>query len=157
MPVTSRLGRPLLGAVFVTGGFDALCNPGPRVAQADDIAGAVARPVGLPDDTALLVRLNAAVQVGAGVLIGLGRFPRVAALLLAGSLIPTTLAGHRYWEIEDAQERAGQRIHFMKNMAMLGGLLLAAGDTEGRPSISWRSRRALHRASVRAGELLPNG
>lgn len=157
MPITSRLGRPLLGAVFVTGGIDVLRNPGPKVALADDIAGAVARPIGLPDDTDLLVRLNAAVQIGAGVLIGLGRLPRVAALLLAGSLVPTTLAGHRFWEIEDPSERAGQQVHFMKNLAMLGGLLLAAGDTEGRPSISWRSRRALHRASVRAGELLPSG
>ncbi len=156
MPLTSRLGRPLLAAVFVSSGVDALRNPEPRVALADDVAPAIAKPLGLPDDTGLLVRLNAGVHIGAGILIGLGRVPRLAALALAGSLVPTTLAGHRFWEVDDPQERAGQRMHFMKNLAMLGGLLVAAGDTQGRPSVTYRSRRALRHASARAGELFPS-
>jgi uncharacterized membrane protein YphA (DoxX/SURF4 family) len=35
----------------------------------------------------------------------MGWFPRLSAAVLAGTLVPTTLAGHRYWEIEDKQER----------------------------------------------------
>ena len=35
-----------------------------------------------------------------------------------------------------------QRIHFFKNASMLGGLLLAAVDTEGKPGVAWRARRA---------------
>jgi hypothetical protein len=60
--------------------------------------------------------------------------------------VPTTLAGHRYWEIEDPELRAQQRIHFLKNLTMLGGLLLAAADTSGRPSLTWRRTRAARNA-----------
>jgi putative oxidoreductase len=62
------------------------------------------------------------------------------------SLVPTTLAGHRFWEVTDKQARAAQRIHFLKNVAMLGGLILAATDLEGRPSLLWRARRAAGKA-----------
>ena len=60
--------------------------------------------------------------------------------------MPTTLAGHPYWETEDEKERAQQRIHFLKNLTMLGGLLIAAADTEGNPSLAWRSRHAVQAA-----------
>jgi uncharacterized membrane protein YphA (DoxX/SURF4 family) len=50
--------------------------------------------------------------------------PRVAALVLAGSLVPTTLAGHRFWEEDDPKTRAAQQLQFLKNTSMLGGLLM---------------------------------
>jgi hypothetical protein len=46
----------------------------------------------------------------------------------AGSLVPTTIAGHPYWAVEDPSARKMQRIQFHKNMAMIGGLLLAVLD-----------------------------
>jgi putative oxidoreductase len=82
-----------------------------------------------------VVRGNAAVQVLGGALLALGVAPRLSALALAGSLIPTTLAGHSYWAVEDPAARKQQRIQFHKNMAMLGGLLFAVLDEPGdRPS-----------------------
>ncbi len=75
-----------------------------------------------------MVRANAAVQVVCGALLMAGRAPRLASLALAGSLIPTTLAGHSYWTIEDPDVRKIQRIQFHKNLAMIGGLLFAALD-----------------------------
>ena len=89
------------------------------------------------------VRINGAVQLVAGSMLALGRFPRVSALAVAASLLPTTYAGHRFWETDDKQERTQQRIHFLKNVSMFGGLLIAAGDTAGNPSIAWRGRHAL--------------
>ena len=68
--------------------------------------------------------------------------PRLSALVLAASLLPTTYAGHPFWEEKDPGARAGQRIQFFKNVSMLGGLLIAAVDTEGRPGVAWRTRRA---------------
>ena len=47
-----------------------------------------------------------------------------SALALAGSLVPTTLAGHRFWEEEDDAARAQQTFQFLKNLAMFGGLLM---------------------------------
>ena len=43
-------------------------------------------------------------------------------------LIPTTLAGHSYWQVEDPATRKVQRIQFHKNLAMIGGLLFAVLD-----------------------------
>jgi putative oxidoreductase len=46
-----------------------------------------------------------------------------------------------------------QRVHFFKNVSMLGGLLIAAGDTDGRPGIAWRARRAARDARREAKHL----
>ena len=51
------------------------------------------------------MRANAAVQVVAGTTLALGLAPRLSALAPAGSLVPTTLAGHPYWAIDDPAER----------------------------------------------------
>jgi len=136
----------MLGAMFISGGVDALRNPESKAPKAEAVAPALAEPIGLPEDPETLVQINGAVMVTGGVLLSLGRAPRLAATALAASLVPTTIAGHRFWEIDDPQARAGQRIHFFKNVAMLGGLILAAVDTEGRPSLGWRARRAARRA-----------
>jgi putative oxidoreductase len=133
----------MLASIFAVQGYDALLHP-ERVAPAADpvVQPIAARVPGVPAETEQAVRLNGAVQLTAGSLLGLGLFPRLSALAIAASLIPTTLAGHRFWEIEDPKERAQQRVHFLKNMAMLGGLLIAAADTGGNPSLAWRGRHA---------------
>ena len=144
MAVLRAIARPMLAAVFVIQGYDTLRHP-EKVAQR---AEPVLRPLRervpiLPAETEDTVRLNGAVQVVAGSMLALGMWPRLAATVLAGSLVPTTLAGHRYWEHEDQQTRTQHRIHFLKNVAMLGGLLIAAADTSGNPSLAWRGRHAV--------------
>src|ERR1700720_2456041 len=142
MTISRRAARPLLAAVFISGGIETLRNPAPRVKMAEPVVSPVGRALGLPSDTEQLVKINATVQIAAGVLLAIGRLPRLAATALAGSMIPTTLSGHRFWEQTDPANRAQHQIHFLKNLGLLGGLILAALDTEGAPSISWRARRA---------------
>jgi putative oxidoreductase len=121
--------RILTGSTYALLGFDALREPGGRVQQAGPVLAAIRKAgVPLPDDDELVVRGNAAVMVAGGVLLSLGIAPRLSALALAGSLVPTTWAGHAYWEVEDPAARKMQRIQFHKNMAMIGGLLFAALD-----------------------------
>jgi putative oxidoreductase len=148
MLTTRSLARPLLSAVFVSGGVDTLRNPEPRAQVAAPVVPTIADTVGLPADPNLLVRVNAAVQVGAGVLLAIGKLPRLAALALIGSTIPTTYAGHRFWEVDDKQERVQQQIHFLKNLGLIGGLIFAAVDTGGAPSVTWRARRRAGRAGT---------
>ena len=92
--------------------------------RAEKVAPDIADLVGIDADTEQLVQFNGALQVGAGITLALGVLPRLSALLLAGSLVPTTLAGHRFWEEEEDAARAQQTIQFLKNLGMLGGLLL---------------------------------
>ena len=120
--------RVLTGSTYVLLGFDALREPGGRVDQAAPVLATIRKVAPLPEDDELVVRGNAAVMVAGGTLLALGIAPRLSALALACSLIPTTLAGHSYWAIEDPAVRKQQRIQFHKNMALLGGLLLAVID-----------------------------
>lgn len=152
MSLSRRVARPMLAAMFIAGGMDALQRPEPKAPKAEKVAPALARPLGLPEDSVTLVKINGGVQLGAGALLAVGWFPRLAAAALAASLVPTTWAGHRFWEEEDQLARVGQRIHFLKNVGLLGGLILAAIDTEGRPSLRWRASKAVHRA----GQALPS-
>ena len=153
-----RLARPLLAAVFIKGGIDTLLNPEPRikaaapkVVQAQNLVGDKLPPQA-PTEPEQLVRIDAGVKVGAGVLLALGKFPRIASLLLAGSVIPTTITAHAFWEY-DGEERTAQQQHFLKNLGLLGGLILAAVDTEGKPSLGWRARRASRKLAKQTREL----
>lgn len=152
MSVLRCVARPMLASMFVVGGLDAVVNPAPKVPIAKDVALKVATQLpALPaHDPELLVRANGAVQMGAGALFALGRFPRLSALALAATLVPTTAAGHRFWEYDDPAQRQQQQVHFLKNVSMLGGLLLAAMDTEGRPGIGWRARHSVEHAEAAA-------
>ena len=155
--LTRRIARPLMAGIFISGGIDVLRNPGPRAQRAEPVTTKLAATLPLPDDTETLVKLNAAVHIGAGTLLALGKLPRLSASALALSLVPTTAAGHRFWEEESPQSKAMQRTHFLKNLAILGGLIIAATDTEGAPSLGWRARRAAKRAAQKATDVLPVG
>jgi putative oxidoreductase len=127
-----RLARLLLAAIFVFSGVDILRHPQKRVATAAPFLDSLVEKVGdslpdqVPTDPETLVKLDAVVKLVAGLGLALGRFPRLSALVLAANLIPTTLAAHAFWEIEDPTARNGQRTHFMKNLGLLGGLVIAS-------------------------------
>ena len=146
MSISRRIARPLLASMFVSGGLDAIRNPESKVERAEAVTQGLTNQVpGLPKDTVTLIKWNGMAQVAAGGLLAIGKFRRLAAVVLIGSIIPTTYAGHRFWEETDDAARAQQRVHFFKNLGLLGGLILAAFDTEGAPSLGWRARRGTRR------------
>lgn len=149
MSLPRRLARPMLASMFLLGGVDAITKPAPKVPAADEVAPQVAAKIpGLEDkDTETLIRINGGVQLAGGLLLVLGRFPRLASFALAASLVPTTLAGHRFWE-ERGPARQQQMLHFFKNVSMLGGLLLASVDTQGNPGLAWRARHSAEHAGA---------
>jgi uncharacterized membrane protein YphA (DoxX/SURF4 family) len=148
-----RIARPMLASSFVYGGIDTLRNPQSRVPGATPVVDTITAkadeqlPVQVPRDVEQWVKIDAGVKVVAGSLLALGKLPRLSALALTASIVPTTLAGHRFWEHDDPKERFGQLSHFLKNLGLLGGLLIAAVDTEGKPSVGYRARRAARRAA----------
>ncbi|GAA2331039.1 DoxX family protein [Dactylosporangium salmoneum] len=141
------VARSLIATLFVVQGWAAFRTPAKLADRARPVTDRLEPAIravhpNLPTDAETLVRVNGAAQVLGGVMLATGHATRPAALLLAGSLVPTTLAGHAFWAIEDPQQRAQQRIQFMKNMGLVGGLLLAAVDREGRPDLRWRAGHA---------------
>jgi putative oxidoreductase len=142
MALSRRIARPLLASIFVVGGWDALWNPEGKAKKAEAVSQPLSETVGVDQlDAKTLVRINGAVQIGGGALLALGKYRRLAALVLIGSIVPTTYAGHRFWEESDPATRAQQKMHVLKNLGLLGGLILAAFDTEGEPSLGWRAKR----------------
>jgi putative oxidoreductase len=151
--ILRRVARPLLASIFIFGGIGALRDPEGHAQAAKPLldktigqrAGSL--PDGVPTDPVTLVKIDGAVKIGAGTALALGKAPRLASLLLIGSLVPTTVAGHPFWESEDPQEKQAQLVHFLKNAGLAGGLLIASADTHGKPSLSWRAKRAAKKAN----------
>ena len=143
----------MIASMFVVGGVNALKNTDAMAIKAKKITDRVvpllqraAPTTPLPSDPATLVRINALTQIGAAAALATGRAPRLSSAVLAASLVPTTVAGHAFWEEGDPQAKKAQRVQFFKNVSMFGGLLLAAVDTEGKPGVAWRTRHAMKTA-----------
>jgi uncharacterized membrane protein YphA (DoxX/SURF4 family) len=122
------VGRLLTGSTYAVLGFDALRAPGARVGQAAGTLATLRKAMPLPTDDEVVVRTNGAAQMIAGGALALGVAPRGSAAVLIGSLVPTTVAGHGFWRIDDPATRKLQCVQFHKNLAMLGGLCLVLGD-----------------------------
>lgn len=137
------LARPMMAAMFVTGGVDALRNPAGR---RDLVVKA-----GL-DNADQLVRINGATMVVGGLGLATGRLPRLSALALAATMVPTTVVGHPFWSETDKAARKAQQTQFFKNVSMLGGLLMAVADTGGRESIPHAAGRITRRTTRKAAK-----
>ena len=160
MSLSRLIARPMLSSIFVVGGINALRTAPALAAKAAPVTDKlvplvrkVAPQAPIPDDPALMVRINAAAQIAAGLTLATGRAPRLSAAVLGATLVPTTVAGHRFWVIDDPAQRSQQRLHFFKNVSLFGGLVIAAGDTDGRPGVAWRARRATKDARREAKHL----
>jgi uncharacterized membrane protein YphA (DoxX/SURF4 family) len=135
--------RTLLGWNFVRGGYAALRNPEESAAAVQPLLNRVsAQFPQLPKDPTLVVRATGAVQIVAGAALATGRLPRLSAVLLAGSLVPSGGLFPYHPDAETPEQKARHSAEFQKNLGVLGGLILAAVDTGGRPSLSWRAKRA---------------
>lgn len=125
---TRAAARAMLSIIFVVGGLHTARYPDAEVAAARTVTAPLTRALpAIPSDRAL-VRLNGITMVTAGLALAFGVAPRAAALVLAGVLIPTTLASHRFWTESDPAVRAKERIAFLDNVAVVGGLLGVATD-----------------------------
>ncbi|HEX9177446.1 MAG TPA: DoxX family protein [Mycobacterium sp.] len=157
-----RVARPLLSAVFIGQGIESLRRP--------EQAAETARPTAeglqklppsaaskVPQDPMTLARVTAGVQIGGGLLLATGKLPRLASAALACTVVPGSLGGHLFWTETDPQAKAQQRRDFLTDLSLLGGLMIASVDTEGKPSLGWRGRRAAKRASEAVSAALPVG
>jgi len=152
MTLLRAVARPMLASMFVYGGATALRSPGPRAEKAQPTADLIKKVApSLPVNGSNLTRVNGAVQLVAGLALATGHVPRLAALTLAATLPPTSFVGHPYWNETDPAARANQRIHFLKNLSMTGGLLMATLDPE--PHKKFIGRRAKDKMSDAAASV----
>ena len=119
------LGRILLALLFVVSGV------GKITGYAGTAAVMASKGLPLVD---ILLPLTIAVELGGGLLLALGWKARWAAAALFLFLIPTTLIFHQFWGI-DAKLVQMQKIHFLKNVAIMGGMLMVLAIGAGAWSV----------------------
>lgn len=107
-------------------------------------------PVGpnVPNNAETVAKITAGVQIGGGLLLATGKLPRLASAALAFSVVPGSLGGHQFWSETDPARKAEERRAFLTDVSLIGGLIIAAVDTEGRPSLGWRGRRAARKVAA---------
>jgi putative oxidoreductase len=124
----SLIGRILLAAIFVWSGFG-------KIGGFEGLAGQIASK-GFPAAQAFAA-VTIAIEMGAGLMLVAGWKARWAALLLAVFTVIVTIFYHNYWAVPEAQKMM-QQIQFMKNLALIGGLLMVTAFGPGRFSVDKR-------------------
>ncbi len=156
-----HIARPMLGSIFIVAGADGLTRPSASVAATEPLVSGLLEHTPesarryLPSDPQTYVRIHGATQLAAGLALASGKLPRISAWVLAGTLVPATLTDQAYWRQTDPALKLQQKTHFWKNISILGGLIIAGIDTEGRPGLSWRARRAARDAVAAVTSALP--
>lgn len=125
------LGRILLSAIFIWSGIGKITGFSGNEAY----MAAHGMPL-IP----VLLTIALIIELGGGLMILLGWHARLAALVLFLYTIPTTLIFHAFWAVPPAQVQDMQ-IHFMKNLAMMGGLLYVVAYGAGELSMDNSVRR----------------
>ncbi len=119
------LGRILLSAIFIFSGFS-------KVFAFRFFAGMLAGK-GFPLAT-LAMAIAIFIEVVGGLAILTGFEAKVTGWIVFLYLIPTTLLFHNFWTMQ-GMARMDNQVHFMKNLAIMGGLLLLASNGAGRYSL----------------------
>lgn len=148
MSLLRFVARSMLASYFVINGVKAFRHPEELTESAKPIADAVLPLVNstvpdavrgyLPDDTTGFVKCTGVLQVLGGLSLATGLGRRLGAGVLALTMVPHVLASNPL-KVKGA-ERSAAQAQLSKNVALLGGVLLAAQDTEGKPNIAWKVR-----------------
>lgn len=157
-----RVARPMLATTFIARGVDSLRSPKTAADAARPTLEGLSNlpdPVStyVPSDADTVAKATAAVQIGAGLLLATGKLPRFASAALAVSVVPGSLGAHAFWNESDPERKGAERKAFLADISLIGGLIIAAVDTEGKPSLGWRGRRAARKLSEAVSGALPSG
>lgn len=155
-----KLARPMLASVFVWDGVDTLRNTSEHVADTESVLKSLRKVLPreyagyIPNDPELVTRALGGAKTAAGTSFALGKAPRTSAAVLALTHIPN-LAGNSFWSADSKKDKEAQRTNFITNTALLGALAIVTQDTEGKPSLRWRTAKASERANKKIQAALP--
>ena len=150
----------MLASVFVWDGVDTLRNTSEHVADTESVLKRLRKVLPreyagyLPNDPELVTRALGGAKTAAGTSLALGKAPRTSAAVLALTHVPN-LVGNSFWAADSKEEKETQRTNFVTNTALLGALAIVTQDTEGKPSLRWRTAKASERANKKIQQALP--
>ncbi|GAB3054718.1 DoxX family protein [Sediminivirga luteola] len=142
MSAVRAIARPLLSAAYISNGAARVKDPDASAKTLEPVLRQVQKHYDVPISARGLARATGAAQVAAGGMLALGRMPRLSSAILVATFL-IDAAGERFWRESDPQERRESRKRVVTKASLLGGALLAAVDTAGKPGLSWRAQHAL--------------
>ncbi len=143
MTLVRVLARPLIAGSFVFSGVERLRNAGTTAPQLKPVLAGATKVVpslgAVTNNEKLVGQVLGATQVGAALLLGIGRFSRLSALLLTLTATVNTMVDYRAAASKTPEDKKARRSQLLKNLSLVGAVLLAAVDTNGRPGVAWRA------------------
>ncbi|AKK03014.1 DoxX family membrane protein [Corynebacterium epidermidicanis] len=143
-----KLARPMLASVFVASGADMIKNTAEHREGTQELLNKVRAIVPteyhsyIPTDPDTVTRALGGSQAASAALLALGKAPRLTSATLAALTVPTMLSRYAFWETQDPKEKQERRNGLLTNTALLGGLMIATADTQGKPGLAWRAQHA---------------
>lgn len=124
------LGRLLIGSYFIVPGLQKITN----YQMMTDYMQAHSVPA-----TTFLLPLTIVIQIVAGLAIIIGFKGKLAAFILAGLTLVICVYMHDFWTMSEGLARNHEMQNFVKNMAIMGGLLIVSSLGTGRLSLDNRN------------------
>ena len=123
------VGRFLLGMYFIVPGIQKITGFEMMTAymQAHDVP-----------FISVLLPLTIVIQLSAGAALIVGYKGKIAAFILAGLTLVISIYMHNFWGMEEGVARMHEMQNFIKNMAIMGGLLVVAALGTGEFSVDNR-------------------
>jgi putative oxidoreductase len=131
-PSAALVGRVLIGLIFLLSGVMKFADWHGNLAHMEAKGMTVATP--------LFLGAAALVEIAGGLALWAGCCTRAMALVLTLFLIPTTLIFHNFWA-EQGAARQNDLFNFLKNIAIMGGLLMTVAHGAGAYSVDERYAR----------------
>ena len=156
-----KFARPMLASVYIADGVETVMNPSAHRDNAEAALKTIRSMVPreyrsfVPSSPETATLAVGGIKTGAGALFALGKAPRTSATLLAATAVPTLLGRNAFWDAKDDQEKARRRTGALTDLALLGGVLLATVDTEGKPNLQWRAQKAAQVTKKNVAKALP--
>lgn len=156
-----KIARPMLASAYIVEGAGTFIDHEAHVESTEAFLNRVRSVLPrkyakkVPKDSSLVSSALGGAKMGAGCMLVLGKMPRTSAAVLAATTIPTLFGEYAFWETQDEAEQRALRTNFLSHLALLGGAIIAAADTSGKPGISWRVSHAADQLGNRVQEALP--
>lgn len=115
MDILFLIGRITFGGFFIFSGIN-------HFTKLQEMA-SYAKAKGVPFASAGVLMTGVLLLFG-GLSLLLGVYPVLGIFLLAVFLVPTSLMMHDFWNVQDPMMKMNEMVNFMKNMALLGALLM---------------------------------
>ena len=115
MPTLFLIGRIIVAGFFLFSGFNHFMLLG--------MMSDYAKMKGVPLPSAA-VAITGLMLILGGLSILMGVYPVVGVILLCAFLLPVSIIMHNFWKIQDAQMKMTEMTNFLKNMALLGAVLM---------------------------------